>query len=129
MVFGAVAVLGAVLLGPFAVILLSVGPREPWLFAFGVCGIAGLVGGTARIWLGSRFFALFPLARVTIVAFMASGIAAALLAPAALPGRMYWATVAPPIGIAGLVLLAGSVAGSASGPNYSLKRTNQSLRD
>jgi hypothetical protein len=60
---------------------------------------------------------------------MASGIAAALLAPAALPGRMYWATVAPLIGIAGLVLLAGSVAGSASGPNYSLKRTNQSLRD
>jgi hypothetical protein len=125
MVFGAVAVLGTLLLGPFAVVLLSVGLREPWLFAFGICGIAGLVGGAARIWLGSRFFALGSLVRLAIGVFIALGVTAALLAPAALPRSLYWATVAPLVGIAGLVLLAGSVTSSAPGPNCSVKRQAQ----
>lgn len=120
-VFGVIAVLGSLLLGPFAVVLLAIGPREPWLFLFGLGGIAGLLGGCARIWLGPRFFALASWARAVLCVLISGGIAAALLAALALPGNVYWATIAPLVGIAGAILLAGSITGSGPGPNNSFK--------
>ena len=121
--FGGVAVLATLLLGPFALLLLAAGPREPLLFLFGLAGIAGLVGGTTRIWLGPRFFLFGRAARAAYATLIAAGCAAALLAPLALPGRVFWATVAPLVGVAGLLLLAGSVVGAGPGPNNSSKPT------
>jgi hypothetical protein len=120
-VFGAIAVLAAVLLGPFAVILIAIGPREPWLFLFGVGGVVGLIGGSARVWLGPRFFALARWARVVLAVLISAGVAAALLAVFALPGSVYWATVASVVGLAGLILLAGSITAAGPGPNNSFK--------
>ncbi len=122
-VFAGVAVLATILLGPFALILVIAGPREPWLFLLGLSGIAGLFGGGARIWLGPRFFTLPRWARVTGAALIAAGVIAALLAALALPGIVYWATIAPLVGIVGLLLLAGSLSGVAPGPNNSSKPT------
>jgi hypothetical protein len=118
-----VAVLATVMLGPFAVILIAVGPREPLLFLLSLGGVAGLLGGGARIWLGPRFFALAGWVRIALALLIAAGVCAAFLAALALPGKIYWATVAPLVGVAGLVLLAGSVTGSGPGPNSSSKPT------
>lgn len=121
--FAGVAILSTILLGPFALILVAAGPREPWLFLLGLAGIAGLFGGGVRIWLGSRFFAQPRWVRVTGVALIAVGVIVAFLAALALPGTVYWTTVAPLVGIAGLVLLAGSISGVGPGPDYSSKPT------
>ncbi|WP_028840208.1 hypothetical protein [Thermomonas fusca] len=118
-----VVVLATVLLGPFALILVAVGPREPLLFLLGIGGVAGLIGGATRIWLGPRFFALAKCARVVLATLVAAGVVAAFLAAFALPGNVYWATVAPLVGVAGLLLLAGSVTGTGPGPNKSSKPT------
>ncbi|TCZ78543.1 hypothetical protein [Lysobacter sp. N42] len=119
----AVAVLATVMLGPFAFILVAVGPREPLLFLLGLGGIAGLLGGGARIWLGARFFALPAWARIALALLITAGTCAAFLAALALPGKIYWATAAPLVGVAGLALLAGSVTGPGPGPNNSSKPT------
>ena len=121
--FGAIASLAVVLLGPFALMLLAVGVREPWLFLAGLCGIVGLLGGVARIWLGSRFFTLARWPRIVIAAAISAGIAATVFAASGLPGNLYWATVAPLVGVCGLILLAGSIAGYGPGPNNSSKPT------
>jgi len=118
-----VAVLATVLLGPFALILVAVGPREPLLFLLGIGGAAGLTGGATRIWLGPKFFVLARWARVVLATLIAAGVAAAFLAVFALPGSVYWATIAPLVGVAGLLLLAGSVTGTGPGPNNSSKPT------
>ena len=118
-----VAILASALLGPFALILAAIGPREPLLFLLGLGALLGLCGGGSRIWLGSRFFALRRWLRVLLAVFITCGTAAAFLAVLALPGKVYWATVAPLAGVAGLFLLAGSITGPKPGPNKSSKPT------
>ncbi len=122
-VFGVIAGLAALLLGPFAVLLIAGGPREPWLFLIGLIGAVGLIGGVARVWLGRRFFGLSLGTRVAIAMSIGAGVAVSFLAAFALPGSIYWATVPPVVGSVGLVLLAGSIAGTGAGPNYSFKPT------
>ena len=111
------------LLGPFVVVLLFVGYKEPRLFALGLGGAAGLIGAFFRIGAGPRFFLLTKWERGGIAICIASGIAVAFFATTALPGNIYWATLIPPIGLIGLLLLAGSLKSSAPGPNNSSKPT------
>ena len=111
------------LLGPFVVVLLAVGYKEPLLLALGLGGVAGLVGSFFRIGAGHRFFLLTKWERGGIAVFIAGGIVAAFFATTALPGNIYWATLIPPVGLVGLVLLAGSIKSSAPGPNNSSKPT------
>ena len=111
----------ALLLGPFVVVLLVVGLREPRLLALGLGGAAGLIGAFFRIGAGPRFFLLTKWERVGVAFFIAGGIAAASFATFALPGNIYWATLIPPVGLIGLLLLAGSIKGYAPGPNNSFK--------
>ncbi len=120
-VLAAIAILASVLLGPFAIMLIAVGPREPLLFFLGLGGVSGLLGGGARIWLGASFFLLPRWARILLSTFIAAGVAAALLAVFALPSRVYWATVAPLAGLTGLILLVGSIASPPPGSNNSFK--------
>jgi len=120
-VLAAIAILASVLLGPFAIILIAFGPREPLLFLLGLGGVAGLIGGGARIWRGATFFLLPRWARILLATLIAAGVAAAFLAVFALPDKVYWATVAPLAGITGLILLVGSIAGPQQGSNNSFK--------
>ena len=111
----------ALLLGPFVVVLLVVGLQEPRLLALGLGGAAGLLGAFFRIGAGPRFFLLTKWERGGVAICIAGGIAAAFLATFALPGNIYWATLIPPVGLIGLLLLAGSIKGSVPGPNNSFK--------
>ena len=120
---GAVWVGCALLLGPFVVVLLVVGFREPGLLALGLGGAAGLLGAFFRIGAGRRFFMLTKWERGGIAISIASGVAASFLAALALPGNIYWSTLTPPVGLIGLLLLAGSFKGPPPGPNNSSKPT------
>ena len=111
----AVLVASILLLGPFVVVLLVVGVREPGLFLIGLAGAAGLLGAFFRIGAGQRFFQLTKWERIGIAICIASGILAAFFAATALPANVYMGTLAPVIGLIGLVLLAGSIKSSASG--------------
>ena len=109
------------LLGPFVVVLLVVGVREPGLLTLGLGGAAGLLGAFFRIGAGPRFFLLTKWERGGIAICIASGVAASFFAAIALPGNVYWSTPTPPVGLIGLLLLAGSLKGPALGPNNSFK--------
>ena len=113
----------ALLLGPFVVVLLVVGVREPGLLTLGLGGAAGLLGAFFRIGAGPRFFVLTKWERGGIAICIASGAASSFLAAIALPGNVYWSTLTPPVGLIGLLLLAGSFKGPARGPNNSSKPT------
>ena len=117
----AVAVSCTLLLGPFVVVLLVVGLREPGLFALGLGGTAGLLGAFFRIGAGPRFFLLTKWERGGIAVCIAGGIAASFFAAIALPGNIYWSTLTPPVGLIGLFLLAGSIKGPVPGSNNSFK--------
>ena len=110
------------LLGPFVIVLLAIGIREPGLFALGLGGALGLLGAFFRIGGGPRFFSLTSWERRGIATCIASGIASTFLAPFALPGNLYWSFL-PCLGVVGLLLLAGSIKGPAAGSNHSFKVT------
>ena len=114
----AVLVVACVLLGPLAVLLVAIGPREPALMALGLGGLAGLVGAGVRLWLGQRFFGVSRRARFLVIDSLALGSGAALLAAFALPWHVYLATPMPIVAVLGIVLLAGSI---RPGPNNSFK--------
>ena len=103
------------LLGPFVVVLLVIGIREPGLFLIGLAGAGGLLGAFFRIGAGRRFFMLSKWERAGIAFCIGSGVLAAFFAATALPGNVYLATLAPVVGLIGLLLLAGSIKSSASG--------------
>jgi len=111
----AVLAVSVLLLGPFVVVLLVVGIREPGLFLIGLAGAAGLLGAFFRIGAGGRFFMLTQWERIGIAIGIASGVLASFFAATALPGNVYLATLAPVVGLIGLLLLAGSIKSSASG--------------
>ena len=116
----AVLIVACVLLGPLSVLAAAFGPREPILMALGLCGLAGLIGACARLWLGPRFFHASRWVKSFVPTFLALGTGAAIAASFALPWHIYMATLMPLVGLLGLVLLAGSI---RPGPNNSFKPT------
>jgi hypothetical protein len=93
------------MLGPLAVLAL-LGP--PASFLLGLGGLAGLLGASSRIFPGARFFLLSPGRRRLAVSGLAAGVATTLLALVILPARIYWSTPVWLVGLAGIVVLAGS---------------------
>jgi hypothetical protein len=121
----AVLLFAWLMLAPLSALAL-LGP--PVSFLLGFSGLAGLLGASTRIFLGPRFFLLSRWRRRLFVGCLAAGTVAIFIAFVILPARIYWATPIWFIGFAGILVLAGSITDSASGSNFSSKRTREKPR-
>jgi hypothetical protein len=121
----AVLLFAWLMLAPLSLLAL-LGP--PASFLLGLSGLAGLLGASIRIYLGPRFFLLARWCQRLLVGCLAIGAAATFLAFVILPARIYWATPIWFVGLAGMLVLLGSITDSGLGSNYSSKRTREKPR-
>jgi hypothetical protein len=121
----AVLLFAWLMLAPLSLLAL-LGP--PISFLFGLGGLAGLLGASARIFLGPRFFLLSRGRQRFLVGCLAVGSAATVLAFAILPACIYWATPIWFVSLAGILVLLGSITGPESGSHLSSTRTHGARR-
>lgn len=121
----AVLLFAWLMLAPLSLLAL-LGP--PISFLFGLGGLAGLLGASARISLGPRFFLLSRGRQRFLVGCLAVGSAATVLAFAILSARIYWATPIWYVSLAGILVLLGSITGPESGSHLSSTRTRGARR-
>ena len=109
-----------ILFGLFSAVL-ALSPETGWLRVVGIGGLVGLAGWWGRVFLTLATLRKRPLLRWLVLVALAIGVVTTLYAMLAFPGADSWYIIMCAISFIGVLLFAGTLAPSQTGPNNSFK--------